>query len=659
MFNYWYVWIIAALLFLITAGFMLRFVWPALRLRRELAGVIAALLKYRSAATEIAPLPELISTQVMAKSAFVHIWGEYLQTLHAQKSGVPDMQDGGRWRATALAETFFTDQALVDIPLKTDYYKHLPGIMTGLGIIGTFTGLIIGLGNFDVSIEPGQAQAQLRTLINAVGHAFIVSAIAITLAMVFTWVEKSLVTACYRLAEELRQGIDSLFDTGSDVEYLERLVAAAESSAREVAQIKETLAEQVVSALAEQTRRQIDAGERNSGRIAADLGALLAGSLAQPISAIAVAVETIGARQDQAVTRMVTEVVNGFSAQMENMFAGQMRDLHEILIHTNGAMGEMVAQFSRMSGQMDSTSREAVDSMGLRMTATVTLVEERQSVMQEQARDHAEQLRALLTKSQADTAETMQLLLARLGNEVAAVTDTLQEQAKSTGEAQQARVEQLNGTVSEAVRGMSGQTDRLVAASLAASEKLQETTAALARATTDSIRGMNEGAEKLGAAAGSFAAAGQHVESTLSESAKVAVDIRLAADSMQNTAHSAQQMLGNYDDAHEAFTRLVSDLKTTVDRAKREASLSAELTDSLEAAARRLSQAQHQADAYLEGVSKVLHQSHQAFADSVERTLREANRQFHGELSQAVGLLSGAIVDLGDTVETLSGQQRS
>lgn len=655
MLNYWYVWIVAALLLALTAGFALRFVWPALRLRRELAGVIAALLKIRAAAPEASELRHLITTQAMAQASFAHVWSEYAQTLHAQKQLE---QDEARWRATALAETFFTDQALVDIPLKTDYYKHLPGIMTGLGIIGTFTGLIIGLGNFDVSIDPGQAQTQLRTLINTVGHAFIVSAVAITLAMVFTWIEKSLVTACYRLSEELRQGIDSLFDSGSDVEYLERLVAAAESSAREAVQFKETLPEQLVRAFAEQTQRQIDAGARNSERIAEDLGRVLAENLSRPIAEIASAVNSVGARQDEVVTRMVSEVVSGFARQMENLFAGQMRELHEILVTTNEAMRETVAQFSLMAGQMDASAQKSVETMNSRIETSVALVEERQAEMHEQARRHAEQLRASMAKSQADSAEMLAQLLAKLGNQVTAVTGTLQAQAQSSTASQQAQVEQLNATVAETVGSLSGQTERLVASSIATNQKLQETIAALAGATQDSIRGMNEGAEKLETAASSFAEAGQHVAATVADSAKVAGEVRLAADALKDTATAAAQMLVNYDDAHEAFARLVSDLKATIERAKREASLSAELTDRLEAAARKLGQAQHQADAYLDGVTKVLHQSHQAFAESVERTLREANRQFQGELSQAVGLLSGAIVDLGDTVETLSGLPR-
>lgn len=582
MLNTWYVWIVALLLVVISAGFVQRFVRPALRLRQEFGGVIELLKGIRPVAAGGADLRQHIAAKVMAGTSIAHVWSEYAQTLHQQRQAG---QGDTRWRATALAETFFTDQALIDTPLKTEYYKHLPGIMTGLGIIGTFTGLINGLANFDVSIDPGQAQVQLRTLINAVGHAFIVSAIAIALAMIFTWIEKSLVTACYRLAEHIRQEIDSLFDTGADVEYLERLVAAAESSAREVAQLKDTLAGQIVKALTEQTREQIAASDRNSERISSDLGRLLGASLSQPIADIAAAVTTLGARQDETVTRMITEVVNGFSARMENLFAGQMQELHEVLSHTNRSMREMVGQFSQMAS-------------------------------------------------------------------------SLQEQSKAAAGSQQVQVERLTQTVSASVDGMSGQVEKLVVISIATNHTLQETVAALARATDDAIRGMNEGADKLGAAASNFATAGQHVSTTIEDSSKAAEKIRLAANSMQKSAEAAHQILGDYSHAHAAFAHLVDDLKLTIDRARREASLSAELTDRLEAAATKLSRAQQQADVYLDGVSKVLGHAHQAFAESVERTLREANRQFQGELSQAVGLLSGAIVDLGETVEALAEHGR-
>ena len=118
----------------------------------------------------------------------------------------------------------------MDLPLQTDFYKHVPGILTGLGIIGTFSGLIMGLIHFDVS-NPETTQTQLSLLVQTVGQAFFVSAAAIALAMLFTWIEKSLLTARYAQVETLQHLIDSLFDASSGESYLERLVAAAEAQA--------------------------------------------------------------------------------------------------------------------------------------------------------------------------------------------------------------------------------------------------------------------------------------------------------------------------------------------------------------------------------------------------------------------------------------------
>jgi hypothetical protein len=196
----------------------------------ELSNAFFAQVKARTggAVVDLAEIEQHVSTDPQ----LAELWQEYsraLEALHRQDKAGSAVRVQ-RWRATAVAETFFSDHALVDSPLRTDFYKHVPGILTGLGIIGTFSGLIMGLVHFDVS-SPERVQAELSRLVQTVGHAFFVSAAAIALAMLFTWIEKSLLSARYRQAEELRHLIDSLFDAGAGEEYLERLVAAAESQA--------------------------------------------------------------------------------------------------------------------------------------------------------------------------------------------------------------------------------------------------------------------------------------------------------------------------------------------------------------------------------------------------------------------------------------------
>jgi len=181
-----------------------------------------------------------IESKVADDPQLSSLWADYSDALD-KRNELPDPVSSRerRWRASALAETFFSDYALVDSPLRSDFYKHVPGILTGLGIIGTFSGLINGLIHFDVS-DPATTQAQLSLLVQTVGQAFFVSALAITLAMLFTWVEKALLSARYSQVESLQHQIDSLFEAGSGQENLERLVVATKA---QVAVMQDVLAE--------------------------------------------------------------------------------------------------------------------------------------------------------------------------------------------------------------------------------------------------------------------------------------------------------------------------------------------------------------------------------------------------------------------------------
>ena len=618
--HYWYAWAVGLLLAGIAVGFAVRFVVPALRLGAELSHAVAALTRIKAvrANGDVIALDDIAAT-AMASPRLANLWQEYAQTLH------PQLDAGGqagrrRWRATTLAESFFTEQALVDSPLKTEFYKHLPGILTGLGIIGTFTGLIIGLVHFDVSLDPNQAQAQLRNLINSVGHAFVVSAAAISLAMLFTWIEKSLLTLRYRQVEQLRELIDGMFDVGVDFEYLERLVAAAESSATQAVHIKDALADQLREILTELTVRQVDATARHGEQLAADLGRVIGERLGQPIATIAAAVDSVAARQEDVVGRMIAEVLAGFSAQMRNLFATQMRDTSDLLRQTNAA----------------------VASTG-----------ERQQDMNRQMGEFAAQMRVTVAEAQVRSGDMLQQTLARLGDQVAVAVAQLQDQARSAADVQQEQTERIARQAGDAVGGMAGQVERLIARSIEASHAVQAAVDKLAAMTGDAVAGMHAGADKLATAATDFAAAGQGVGATLNAAATATETINFAATTLSAAAVATQHTLATHALAHDSFAALVADLRATVETAKRDAAMSAELIDRLHGAAAQLSAAQRKSEDYLRSVNDVLVQAHQSFADNVERTLRESNRQFQLELSQAVGLLSGAIQDLGDTLDNL------
>lgn len=110
-----------------------------------------------------------IESKVAGDPQLSSLRAEYSEALD-KRNEMPEPRStrAHRWRASALAETFFWDYALVDSPLHSDFYKRVPGILTGLGIIGTFSGLINGLTHFDVS-DPASTQAQLSALAQTAG----------------------------------------------------------------------------------------------------------------------------------------------------------------------------------------------------------------------------------------------------------------------------------------------------------------------------------------------------------------------------------------------------------------------------------------------------------------------------------------------------------
>lgn len=657
--EYWHIGLVAIVLAFLAGDFVVRFVGQSKRLSAELIQSLAALRAIRSqvGSGEVTELDE-IATKAMSGPALSHLWREYVKTLHPQRVADGEGQMSiARWRSTALAESFFTEQAIVDSRLKTEFYKHLPGVLTGLGIIGTFLGLIKGLVSFDVSLDPGKAQEQLRNLVNSVGHAFFVSASAIGLAMVFTWIEKSHVTARCRQVEELRELIDSFFTGGAGEEYLERLAVSSENAATQSSQIKDALVADLKEILTTLAHQQMEAQAQNVGQMSADVGKAIADSLSGPMEAISQAVQGVGANQGDAVNKMLTDVLASFASQMRDMFGGQMADMSKLIVSASESMQATAVQFQQLAANMDSAGTSTVDAMGERLGKALEAMDARQAAMNDQMGAFVEQIRAMVSESQTESSQKLKDTLSAVGDQVAGVVEQLRRQAEQAAEAQGERNMRFEQTTGQAIGSLSGQVEQLLAQSMETNKSLQNSVASLAQASDKAISGMNSGAQTLQIAANDFAKAGQGVTETMRASATATEAIKAASTQLTMSNDAARAIFADYGKTRDTFALMVADLKATVENAKRDASMTSELIARMEAATQQLAIAQKQSEEYLQGVSDVLVSAHESFRDNVERTLREGNRQFQSELSSSVNLLSGAIKNLGDVVDDIPARR--
>ena len=93
-----------------------------------------------------------------------HFWKEYEDSLHIQQQEQDGQLVTVAVRATVPAEIYFNNQFVVDSRLRVEFFKHLPGLFTGVGIIGTFTGFIEGLQAFQLSENAATVRISLSAV---------------------------------------------------------------------------------------------------------------------------------------------------------------------------------------------------------------------------------------------------------------------------------------------------------------------------------------------------------------------------------------------------------------------------------------------------------------------------------------------------------------
>lgn len=648
----WSHWAIGSLLVASTLAFIVLFLVPGIRLGSELRRSHKALaeLKKADAVLDLAA----VEKRAMVSRSLRHCWSEFRDTLHGQKTlGAAGSMEVSRWRATALASTFFSEAVLVDTRVRSEFFKHLPGILTGLGIIGTFSGLILGLQDFRVSDDAATVRNSLQVLLNAVGGAFLVSTAAITLAMLATFIEKVILSRRYADVEQLCSLIDGLFDSGAGEEYLARLVAASETSATQAAHIKDALVSDLKSILTELTERQMATLTASNAQMAQSIGQTLTDSLAEPLREISGAVRQVGGQQGDAVNKLLTDVLASFAARMESMFGGQLSGMNELLKQTADTMNGTAQRFEQLAAKIEQAGSGAADKMAQRMEALLDTMASRQSESNEQMRVFVEQMREMLNKGQSETAELMNSTFAELGQTTSALVQQLQGQAEQSHAAAVRHAQTFAEHTGQAIDRQGEHIGSLTSSVEQAAQTMQAAIERMRTGTDENITRMAAGAERLHGASTTLEGS-LRAMSNAADSVDTGIEnLSQAAQALNNSLTLTQQALGEQKEVRNALALMVTELRRMVETAGRDASVTAQLVGTLESAAGKLVEAQRQADVYLHGVTETLATAHEQFASHIGSTLQKGNADFHKELARAVDVLRGAIQELGDTLDAV------
>jgi len=610
--------LIRGVLALLLVGMVYWFVVPSIRLALRLSKLLNSLSVLPAEAD-----PDAMSELFSCDPALHHLWSEYQETLHRQTRFADGLQETVAIRATILAETYFNPQTVVDDRLSETFFKHLPGIATGTGIIGTFLGIIGGLSQF--LLAEANSQESVRQLMAAVRDAFEVSFLAISLAISATFVEKIALSVLYRWTQQLAHRIDSRYQAGAAEEYLTRLVIASESSATQARILKDALVDDLKAVFNEVASRQIQSTEAVSGRLSEQMATAISDSLKDPLSQIAATVDKASGDQTAAAVAMLDKVMDRFSARISEVFGGQISGINEVNQRAAQTMGDAVSALNMLVGRMEEGQRTSSEAMATQLSQTIAALQQGQLAMQEQMQGFAEQMAAAVQRAQSTIAAT-----------------TTQHQ------------ETFASQTSEAVQSMTDSVDEAIENIAAAATKMADSVRLLSATSAAAIQGLNSGAATLDATVTRFTEAGSSVTAVMQSAQVVSSRLAELTGGLVSASTALQSTIRDFGEQRESNERVVTEFRAILEAAKREASMTDDVLKRLEESSAKLKRAQLDAEEFLKGVSDVLTESTDVFRQTMAASLSEATTGFHDTLTQAVQLTASAVGNLEDSVEDLN-----
>ncbi len=575
-----------------------------------------------------------------------HLWDEFRHTLHEQK--VPD--GAGSYRRVAIrqtipAEAYFSDQALVHTPLRSEFFKHLPGILTGLGIIGTFAGLINGLRSFNVSDDPGLVRQSLDLLVQGVYSAFSVSAAAITAAMIVTFLEKWLISGLQRKVEGLCRELDRRFDSGAVEEYLSRLVTASESSASEARILKQSLVNDLKAILETLTERQIESHNAATLVMTQSITSAVSESLQQPLTQISSAVQHVSGSQGDAVNRLLTDTMAAFTAQIRDLFSGQVEGIRGMQQQTIESLASTVSRLEDLVSQIARRGQETTDSIASELKSTITEIGRRQEELNQETRSFIEVLRSQVVRAQDDLTTRAEDALGRIAAVVGDVGTTLKLRIDEGFERDAVRTEKI-----ASLTGEIAQETRLAVSAMS------EAVGRMGAGTSDTVRQMTVGASDMRNAAAEMIRVATTGREVVERAERLVGALSATAAATMDATSALRGTAELYSTTKEALRAMVTDLRAATDNARREAALTSDILERIEQTTHGLVAAQTQLDSYLAGVSKVLGDAHQEFGSQIVSTLTTLNGEFHKHVERGAKALAGAIDELDQVLDRVNRQ---
>ena len=454
--------VIIMLLFFAIVAFVFRWVYQTintvLSISDALESVRKVIIQHALSGDKVILSKMIGADSLFGNEILDNIWSEYKQELSRVEGSRDDIK-------TDIEEFINLDS--IDEFIKVHYMSLVPGTMTGLGILGTFVGLSIGLSSFDLSGSAEEIESKIQPLMEGIKVAFHTSICGLIYSLLFN-------RFYAEVNHQLEQAIEDFIIAFKKYAINDDIEGTTSIELKYQKRIESYLAEQVSA------QRELND------------------------SIIALAEE---AKKNQ--SKELQRIVNEFVEQMNSSLGGSFKEMGEILAETSewqkksleemertlSQIGELAIDLGKINKSIE-TSIEKVEGYTTTVDeAQVKLIESMDKVGHildmntAQVVKQEEILESIMTNSR-ETNESMATFVDRIGSQVE-IIQNVQDQVLEKAQEEMSKFMETTASITEEVR----------ANSQAQLEELQNSVTEYINSVTDTQQYAIDSIEKVGSKA--------------------------------------------------------------------------------------------------------------------------------------------------------------
>ena len=263
-----------------------------------------------------------------------HIWNEFNESLIKKET-----LDGKYIIRNSIDSEYFFNKDTMISHVGLKLYSAIPGILLGIGLLGTFFGLYVALVQLNVS-DANQLSESIKILINMAGVKFAASIWGLGLSIVFTSIDKFLEFNLDRKLELIQKQINEMFERETAEQNLDKILVENEQQTKALNGLATSLTEKIATEFNNILIPKIDSINEHFSNLPNSISSSISQSLEKPLQNISDTVKNITSNQAEQSTQALETLITKFVEKIDSVAGSQGEMLKESTIQSQKVLTE-------------------------------------------------------------------------------------------------------------------------------------------------------------------------------------------------------------------------------------------------------------------------------------------------------------------------------